>query len=345
MCNFLILIFVKILAGFGPPSSNNCRNSPFCTIYVLGGLFIAACLGCLITLCVVESRVLKTQLGIAGDVIIAGEAESWLNSGWHVKECLKSGDYYKINALYVAQESDLIMHNYTDTYQSRELFQSRQSRETGMINTPGIYLLKGSIIDYTICIATDTFSEKEGKLYVFDNRDDFWKYLDESDDGEQTSVYMRDLPIGVNNHSICTQITFSVPKASYHYVTAKTPGNVLYNFTAIIHAFYLNSSDYEQHCQVSGSESCDVEFQSSFTDAKYVLLAYIHPILPYAPEPLSTHLCVSRKGWFVLPMILEIFIGLIFLFLISIVVFHLFKFLSNRKRRGYIPIAATIQEY
>ena len=292
---------------------------------------------------VLMRRVSCTELGIAGDTVCLDEANSLWESVWSARECLQAGDYYKINSLYVTLKEDLVVHEYNKTLQSRDLFQSRQSRETGMINTPGLYLLKGSSIDYTLCISSEGSTQLEGRLYVFNDRKKFYAYIDESDDGDHTSVYYMDFIMGTNNQSVCSQMTFAVPEAAYHYIAAKTPGGVLYNFTATIRSLYLNHTDYLPHCQISGSDSCDLKIPQSFTDKKYVLLAYIHPVLPYAPEPLSTHLCIERKGRWIVPVILGVLSGLLIIILFSVATLHLYKHCSNRQRNGYIAIDTDIQ--
>ena len=243
---------------------------------VAGSLLAITLLAGMISFIILDKNTSTTDLGIAGVVVILDTASNWLDSEWLASECLKSGDYYKITDLSVVQQDSLITHEYIANYRSREFFLSRQSRQTGMINGPGLYLLKGSSINYTICIATDGHSEESGMIYIFDNRDKFYAYIDESDDGEHSSVYKRDLPIGINNQSVCTQVLFVVPKEAYYYVTAKIPGGVFYNFTANIHTLYLNSTDYEQDCVVSGSESCQLRIPRSLNHKEYVLLAYVH---------------------------------------------------------------------
>ena len=290
-----------------------------------------------------EKNTSTTVLGIAGDVVILDKANNWLDSEWLASECLKSGDYYKITDLSVVPQDSLTTHEYIANYRSREFFLSHQSRQTGMINTPGLYLLKGSSINYTLCIATDGHSEESGMIYMFDSRDKFYAYIDEADDGEHSSVYKAYLLIGTNNQSICTQISFVVPKEAYYYVTAKTPGGVFYNFSANIHTLYLNSTDYEQDCVVSGSESCQLRIPRSLNHKEYVLLAYVHPVPPYIPEPLSTHICAVRKGWWAIPVILGVLAGTVILLTISIASFHFYKYCCHHRRHGYIQLFTNIQ--
>ena len=297
----------------------------------------------MVSFIILEKNTSTTALGIAGDVIILDKANNWLSSEWSASECLKSGDYYKITDLSIVLKDSLITHEYIVDYQSREFFQSHQSRQTGMINTPGLYLLKESNINYTLCIATEGHSKESGMIYIFDNRDTFYAYIDEADDGEHSSVYKTDLPIGINNQSICTQVSFLIPKAAYYYVTAKTPGGVFYNFTASIYSLYLNSTDYEQDCVVSGSESCQLRIPRSLNHKEYVLLAYVHPVPPYIPEPLSTHICAVRKGWWAIPVILGVLAGTVILFIISIASFHFYKYCCHHRRHGYIQLFTNIQ--
>ena len=96
-----------------------------------------------------------------------------------------------------------------------------------MINTPGLYLLKESSINYTLCIATEGHSKESGMIYIFDNRDTFYAYIDEADDGEHSSVYKTDLPIGINNQSICTQVSFLIPKEAYYCHSQNTRWSLL----------------------------------------------------------------------------------------------------------------------
>ena len=284
----------------------------------------------------------KAVLGIAGDTIHLDEANNILDTQWFVRECLQKGDYYKISSLYAVLEDHLIFHNSTAAYHSRELFQAQQSRQTGMVNTPGLYLLNGSSINYTICISSESYSKLKGRLYVFDDRSKYYSYIAGTSTGEHASVYWIDLPIGINNHSICSQLVFLVHKAAYYYVAGKTPGGILYNFTAIIHAVYLNNSDYSEQCQISGSDSCSLNIPHDFK--KYALLAFIHPVPPYVPEPLTTHLCISRKEWTVNSLFLGALIGALILALICILTFYFYNKCScNQNYHGYTLTTSSVE--
>ena len=324
------------------PAGNFWTKPLYYLCYMTGALLTIALVVSLICFSTLENKNSMTNLGIAGDMIILDETSNWLDSQWSARECLESGDYYKISDLSILRKDDLIQHEYVDTYQSREFFQSHQSRQTGMINTPGLYLLAGSSINYTLCIATDGQSEESGVIYIFDSREFFYAFIDESDDGEHSSVYKANLPVGANNRSICTQIIFVVAKEAYYYVTAETPGGVFYHFTANVHAMYLNSTDYVWDCKISGSEDCRLKIPKSLSNNKYVLLAYIHPVLPFVPEPLSTHLCSIRKRWWAIPAILGILTGTVTLLLISVASLHFYKCFCNRRRYGYHQILSDI---
>ena len=156
-------------------------------------------------------------------------------------------------------------------------------------------------------------------------------------------MYKAYLPIGTNNQSICTQVSFVVPKEAYYYVTAKTPGGVFYNFSANIHTLYLNSTDYEHDCVVSGSESCQLEIPRSLDSRKYVLLAYVHPIPSYIPEPLSTHICVVRNTRWIIPVIFGVLAGIMLLFIIVIAILHFCKYCCHHRRHDYIQLTTSIQ--
>ena len=288
---------------------------------------------------VVQSKPTSTtKQGYSGDTILVDTMNTFWSTKLTAFECRQGGDGYHIISLYLVPSDALATYEYDRVIRSRVFQQPYPSRRTGMINTD-MYLLKGSSIDYDICVTNEDTRGKEGELYVFDNEDNFDAYVSQASDGKQLSVHYQPLQIGGNNVTACTRLHYMVDHPSYYFVSAWGPGNIVYSYNTTIHTVAFNHSQYDEVCRMTGTFQCDSEIPNSLFEIKsFALLAYIHPLS--ATDPLTTHICLSTQRSATVIFVVSAFASLIviLLVLLAVALFICICTRSKIRKHGYMYI-------
>ena len=263
-------------------STPNCKCACYTLGFTLFAFAIVTGFGDL-GLYIVHSNQLKNQvvLGQENDTIIIGKVTGSFVTKVNISEYLEHDDYSHVSRIYVTSKLNLHQHNLTD---SRRLkYQPDPDRETGLQDY--IYLLYGSRIDYTMCVASVTESSEGliGNLYVFDDLSSYQLY------NTTHAVCHRVLEFGTNNKTVCTSIkSYTASKTGYYFITSDTPGNIVYQYSYNIQQVYLDPDDYNEAIDdcpegVYQPNSCVL----SVKHGDYVL-AYIELLV--AADPMTTHL-------------------------------------------------------
>ena len=279
--------------------------------------------------------------GFGGDtVVLLQESKFWVNK-WTVSECLQVGDYYHTSSLYVVPIDNVLVHEHDFQYQQHVQL-SESSRTIGDLGD-FLYLMKGSFIEYRICLSSDALQVHRGKVFVFNELGNYYNFLTRMADGSATAVYSQVLYIGKQNETICNHMHFSVSKTSFYFVTAESPTDVSYTLNVTVHQVYLNNSDYTEQCQVYQDTPCEV-VAPEHSDS-YTVLAYIHRL--HQSDPPVTHLCadptqfaqVNSLSLALFIVATLVLICTVFILLTVFVVILYAKFRCYTRRYGYSVIS------
>ena len=260
------------------------------------------------------------QLGCDNDTIAVGRVSSFLYSHVTVYECLKKNDYSHVSDIFLEEHNNLVTHSQYTERHSRVYDQPYPSEETGLVDY--LYLLEGSKVEYTICLASETASEETGHLYIFDDQTKYWNYASNTDDGEKQSIYSTVLEIGASNQSICHTVHYDVTYATYLFIASRTPASIHYNYTLSTYEVFYNHDDYKLVCQTGGG-SCNVELPGGFFHPRdFQILAYIQ--VPIAADPFTTHICMAPhvSSTFAVILLTSLFVAcVLFLLVMCLTVF------------------------
>ena len=278
-------------------------------------------------------------LGVNDDTVLLGNPITPRDSHLAISECLQSGDYYHRSDIFVVSTSDLIIHERNDKWSSRVLEQPRPSVLTGVVEY--LYLVEGSNISYELCTTNEAYSDQQGTFYIFDNRDDYFTYVNQLNNPGEKAVFSHHFTLAANNLTTCLKINYTVSQSSYYFLAATTPGGIRYSYSYDIATRYYNHTDYTTHCSVLDTTTCDISLPFDFK--QYTVLAYIHPLAN--SDPFATHVCF-KTGWTKAARVQVSVIGattvLVFLLLFVMTLIYLTHLCccSYGYRNGYARIGA-----
>lgn len=261
----------------------------------------------------------------------------WLFSMVHVSECEKIGDSPHEDVLFLTKKHDLIIQERKETFQSVRVDLTFSSPKAGPVSF--MYLLTGSDIEYTLCLGSHKSFEQKGTLFLFDDYDNYWHYLNSPEQGEQLSIFLEDISIGKNNESRCITVRYRTLKDSYYFIASRTPGPLFYSFNYTNTVKYYNTSSYSASCNINLTP-CTLSIPGHiFSTEEYVLLAHIVPNEYVASA--QTHLCATTVKSDTITLI-EVLLGSVagiaglavslIIFVASVMTWR------NRNRKGYHPI-------
>ena len=285
------------------------------------------------------------QLGHRNDTIQLAVVKRLFHSAVSVSTCDQAGDSQHINLVYLVQRDNISIHETTETYQSTRLDQYFPSATTGLIDY--LYLLKGSQINYTLCIGSVSSKTLSGSLFIFNSDSKYSQYEESPEQGEALSIFSVHLKISNDNATNCLSIKFEAPESSYYFLTSRTPGEIFYTYNYTKHVYFYAHNDYQEICSVYEGEHCGINIPGSlFTSQEYVLLAYVEPNVVMSAK--QNHICVSSSRSESSNLILGISAslgGLAFLIILMVVTANLFICLKHKRTRGYESIQGSPPSY
>ena len=234
-------------------------------------------------------------------------------------------------------------HTKEKTFQSRGLYLHEETFLLGEqpSDTP-IYLLAGSRIRYRFEISANKTLITEPEFFIFDDYKAFRSFILGRMSGVTAAIYHQILAVGTPQNPVTTEITYTVKKDGYYFMTGYSEAGISYQFNATNYVQYLNITDYIEKyssCRVTSEFSCSFTADSTFfgTHTEYCLVAYIDR--PYSEDPPSTHIEVHTKKRYdiiVIPGVVAVVSGIVLVMtgLLNIVA----VIIKKRKRRGYSTI-------
>ena len=226
------------------------------------------------------------SLGVDGDSVIVGYIDGKCVSSVTLTEVLHRNDYSHVNRIYIAPNSSLKIHHNTTKYTSRNYTQTVPSRATGLVDY--IYLLSGSIIKYRICLGSLSSETGYGHMYVFDNLTNYVNFITHVRDAESAAVHTIPLTIVADDEAHCMDLTYTVTKDAYYFITGEAPGNIYYHYNYTFEVNYLNRFDYEHMCDVYIPRKCVID---TIPKEEVLVIAYVVP--PVAADPFTTHIAME----------------------------------------------------
>lgn len=223
-------------------------------------------------------------LGVHGNTIIVGHIDGNCISNVTVSEVLHDNDYSHVNSICVVPISNLRIHHNTTNYTSENRTQSDPSHETGSVEY--IYLLQGSVINYTIYFSSESYETKYGNVYLFDDQSYYLDFVNNVNGAEKKAV--DSIPLEIVSVTRCAELIHTVKKDSFYFITGSTPGNIVYYYKYTLEVNYLNRLDYTYRCGVSYPNTCPININQK---TKLAVIAYITP--PEAANPPTTHIKID----------------------------------------------------
>ena len=204
-----------------------------------------------------------------------------------VEEVPKRGDTSHENNIFLT--TDLKKHIVANHKQYPVLYQSTSSRKTGILSYK--HLLDGSSINYTICLTYRTTGEMDdSSVYVFNDYDRSQDFQNGMPGSESRAICSRKLAVGTFNKSVCTPLQCSIKTPAFHFIAAKTNGDIYYNFTHTIKHVSIQYADYDQKCTVFEGKPCSLTLPEQKV---YHVLAYTVP--SESEEPTITHISLKTN--------------------------------------------------
>ena len=278
-------------------------SDPYCkNVQILLGIFLALLfLGCLVafsTFLIVFQPIHvpgATKLGIRGDTIVVSDINSFGLASVTITECLEEGDDPQSLMASLVKKRDIITYEMNDTASINRTILPYPVRVNLLEADYGIYLLQESFIAVNICLSSSWESSVTVLAFLFNNSDNYQKFLANETDGIHSSLYYSPLQVGSSSQPICTWVNYSVAAPAYYYLALGeyTLGNLTYSTNLYLHEVYLNFTDYEhskQYCSsVSELQPCSFKLYESLKREEYILLTYVD--FSEVPESHSTHVC------------------------------------------------------
>ena len=272
--------------------------------------------------------------------------------GWQVSDCSASSVAAPRNTtasnIQLVDSDDVVYFEENLVAEDMEGYQNTQLVKT--LNGP-LYLLAGSIVEYTFCLLTN-FSgpgsphfELFGEFLIFNDITSYAKYIHHAGDtGKEAAIFYQTTPVsGIGKQELCTNVTFRVSQADNYFTLYKLPPHVELHYRSNIHVVYLNYTKYipreETECELRVSGSCDIDIpESTFSTEDYTILAYI-PLHSSDTAPNSTHLCVTPRQSLLVSVIPGVVSAFVLLLLVFVLVCQIVSFMGNlRRRNGYFCI-------
>ena len=287
----------------------------------------------------------EPQLGHHGDTVLLGTLKPFFQSIVTVSVCDQPGDSPHIDYLTLVKQTNVTIHHLKDTFESIQIVQDFPSSTSGLVNY--LYLIRGSFINYTICLGSLTSKILQGSLLVFDNDFKFSQYQASPELGEQLSIFSETLEIGNNNQTSCLTMFYEAPKTSYYFVASRTPGGIFYTFNYSKQVLFYDHRDYEQLCSIYEGEPCELSVPGPpFSLEEYLLLAYIRPNVE--TTAIQNHMCVSigkSNGVVLISGICAPIGGLALIILILLIVTQVVACYRQKHRKGYMQIQNSLPSY
>ena len=230
-------------------------------------------------------------LGVNNDTVVAMDTPQFpLDNPIEIRECPSTADSYHGLDVFLLSEEEFSRYRLfqTRSQTSRVFNQTGFSRDTGLIDYR--YLAKGSVINYTLHYSIERMPDpgETYKLYLFDDEEKYFNYVQGIGDD---AIAYRNLPFDSKNNSV--RLDYVIDHSSYYFIAAKTPANLLYQFSYVFKVAYFDHKTlYEdglQKCTVSYSHPCSVSIP---VEGSHYLLAYIHASEPDDVVYLTTHICI-----------------------------------------------------
>lgn len=310
-----------------------------CLILVLTS-FCAALLvsvGLLVYMELSSATKLTTKLGHRNDTTLLEEVSRFSHSEVTVARCDQTGDYAHANEIYLVKKDEVTIHERIETFQSIKIDQTISLSITGIVNY--LYLLPGSEIEYTLCIGSEKALQQDGKLFIFDDDANFFKYQNSPELGEQLSVFSMELVIGRSNQVNCMTVRYQAPNPSYYFIASRTPAGIFYEFNYTNTIQYFKREDYPISCTID-TTPCSVSVPGHlFENSEYVLLTYTVP--NEETTSVQTHLCVTTNRSDTITLIVALcgsIAGIAILAVSFIIFVQCFVWYRGRNRKGYVLI-------
>ena len=319
--------------------------SSTCTLVVILG--IAVCVTSSVLVQNKQSGAADPQLGHRGDTIELSILEPFCQSKVTVFVCDQPGDSPHINYLFLVKRDNITIHQLAVTFESTQIDQDFSSSTSGLVNY--LYLIEGSIINYTICLGSLAADLEvfQGSLFVFNNGLKFSLYQDSPELGEQLSIFSKKFEIGKNNETKCLSMVYKAPKTSYYFVASRTPGGIFYTFNYSKHVLFYDHRDYKQLCSIYEGEPCELSVPGApFSFEEYLLLAYVKPNVE--TTAIQNHICVSvekSNGVVLISGICAPIGGLALIILILLIVIQVVACYRQKHRKGYMRIQNSPPSY
>ena len=237
-------------------------------------------------------------LARGGDSVVVATISDSLWLIWNVVyECPQDGDESHTSELYLIQEDQLHHRTRSRVRTSSEIFnQTEPSCKTGFLGTEHLlYLLSGSVINYSICLSSDEETDELGKLFIFDNDISYEDYVfQEYPCPDEEAIFSHDLIIGKPGNFECTNISFPAAANSYHYVVSRTPANIRFSYTYDVSVRYLDPTDFSGRFCTFFSEDhdkCVLQIPKLFTRTVVV----DHVLQNEGSNPVTTHICFESR--------------------------------------------------
>ena len=277
-----------------------------------------------------------TKLGVQGDTIVVSDFNSFDLTSVTITECPEEGDDPQSLMVSLVKKRDVITYETNDTAFINRTTLPYPVRVNLLEDEYGIYLLRESFVAVNICLSSSWESSVTVLAFVFNNSDNYQKFLANETVGIHSSLYYSPLQVGSSSQPICTWVNYSVAAPAYYYLALGeyTLGNLTYSTNLYLHEVYLKFTDYEdskRYCSsVTESQPCSFKLLANLEQEEYTLLAYI--CFQDEPDSPSTHVCVTfdtNPIFVIIPAVLGAFSAVILIVLIVLSVFSCIKCIST----------------
>lgn len=229
-------------------------------------------------------------------VLLQSDVDSFSFSNVTVKQCadLNEGDDNQNIEIFVQKSKETKLQKSLSTFQSPIYNQDTSSYKSGIQDF--LYLLPNSTFTYHICIAGKTEHKRHATYFLFDDPSSYLSYVRDHENGEVYSRFSKDLTVGSNNVSSCTEISYNITLESYYFMMVRSPAEITFSYNFTLHQIAYAVENVKPYCKIGSINSCEISLQDGdiLEHVKYNILAFIQPSIDSGS--IVTHVCVSLFG-------------------------------------------------
>lgn len=195
-----------------------------------------------------------------------------------VSEVIREGDHkHRISLALVPTE--ILSYETKNEKDTRN--GSKIAAKLPLINEIYVYLNKGSVLEYSICMGNGKTNDTT--LYIFDNESTYVNFMAYNEIPEESpAVFERKIEIG-SNQEICSNVNFEAANNSYYFVVLLAPdSNIQFSYTVTATERILEIDQYTTKypsCFIDVHDTCTLSTNSStFSGSQgLTLMAYVIP--------------------------------------------------------------------